>query len=347
MSIATGQLALNARLLTTRDQLREIAPAWEGLWRRCPEATSFQRAQWLMPWVEAFAPREVCAITVRIQKTLVGFAPLLIYGRGNERVLAFMGGGVSDYLDVLVDPEYSGEVMEKICLAAGEISDWDTLELTDLSPDSVLLGNGFLEPYAHEHDVCSVLHLPESREQLIHIFSKRQRANLRNAQSRLQKAGGARIEVATSETLNEALEDLIRLHTSRWSQSAQPGVLSAEAVKAFHSSSAPALLECGILRLYRLRLAGRTLAVIYALFERETVYCYLQGFDPESAYFGPGTVLMFKMMEDAIHQGFRKFDFLRGREVYKQHWRASERPTYRVVIPRSQIKRVVPFVEAA
>jgi CelD/BcsL family acetyltransferase involved in cellulose biosynthesis len=347
MSVAIGQLALNARLLATRDQLREIAPAWEDLWRRCPEATSFQRAEWLLPWVEAFGPREVCAIAVRIQDTLVGFAPLLIYPRGNERLLAFMGGGVSDYLDMLVDPENSGEVMEKICRAAGEISGWDTLELTDLSPDSVLLRNGFLEQYAHEHDVCSVLHLPESREQLLHIFSKRQRANLRNAQSRLQKAGGTRIEVATSETLNDALEDLIRLHTSRWSQSAQPGVLSDAAVKAFHCSSAPALLECGILRLYRLRLAGRTLAVIYALFERDTVYCYLQGFDPESAYFGPGTVLMFKVMEDAIHQGFRKFDFLRGREAYKQHWRASERPTYRVVIPRSQIKHGVPFAEAA
>ena len=176
----------------------------------------------------------------------------------------------------------------------------------------------------------------QSREEVSHLFSKRQRANLRNARSRLQKAGGGKLEIATLESLPEFLEDLFRLHTTRWSSSGQPGVLNDESIRNFHRLSAPQLLKKEILRLYRLRSDDRTLAVIYSLFERDTVFCYLQGFDPEYAYFSPGTQLMFMVIEEAVRHGMQKFDFLRGDEAYKQHWRARKEPTFRVQITRRE-----------
>jgi CelD/BcsL family acetyltransferase involved in cellulose biosynthesis/glycosyltransferase involved in cell wall biosynthesis len=340
-----------ARLVTTPEQFRSVAPEWRDLWQRCPEATTFQRPEWLLPWIEAFSPREPAAIEVRHQGLLVGFAPLLIYSRGMERVLAFIGGGVSDYLNVLLDPRYTRETMASIFAAIQKISGWDLLELTDLSSNSVLLRDAVTQHSISKHDVCSVLNLPESTQELMHIFSKRQRANLRNARSRMQKAGGAQIEIASSETLPSFIEDLFRLHTARWSRTGQPGVLHEEAVKGFHIAAAPALFDCGALSLYRLRLGQQTLAVIYALFDRERVLCYLQGFDPESVYFSPGTVLMFAVIEDAIKRGIRKFDFLRGQESYKQHWRAQGELTYRIRLGRaalgSALERELPWSTAA
>jgi CelD/BcsL family acetyltransferase involved in cellulose biosynthesis len=301
--------------------------------------------------MESFSPQEPVVIEVRHQGVLIGIAPLLIYSKGAERVLAFMGGGVSDYLDILVDPQYTDQTIASLFVAIQQISNWEVLELTDLPSNSALLRNPITQHSISEHDICSVLNLPESREELLHVFSKRQRANLRNARSRIQKAGGAQIEIASSETLPCFLEDLFRLHTARWSRTGQPGVLHDEAVKAFHVAAAPGLLECGALGLYRLRLGRRTIAVIYALFDRETVLCYLQGFDPESAYFSPGTVLMFAVIEDAVKRGFRKFDFLRGEEPYKQHWRALGQPTYRITLDRaaldSVLERELPSATAA
>jgi len=329
------------RLLTSPDQLLSIAPEWIDLWQKYPEATTFQRPEWLLPWIEAFQPQDPVAVEVRYYDRLVGFAPLLIYSRGTERVLAFMGGGVSDYLDILVDPQYTNHAKDSVLAAIQQVSGWDLFELTDLPANSLLLRNPITEQTISEHDVCSVLNLPGSREELLHIFSKRQRGNLRNARSKLQKAGGAEIEIASSETLHSFLEDLFRLHTARWSRTGQPGVLHDEAVKAFHIAAAPGLLDCGALKLYRLRLGQRTLAVIYALFDRETVLCYLQGFDPESAYFSPGTVLMFAVIEHAVNQGIREFDFLRGQESYKQHWRAQGQPTYCIALSRSALERAI------
>ena len=347
MNFAPNKSDLVTRLLTTPEQLRGVAPEWMDLWQRCPQAITFQRPQWLLPWIEAFSPRDTVAIEVRSQGTLVGLAPLLVYPKGTERVLAFMGGGVSDYLDILVDPQYTPQVIASIFAAVVEIPGWDVLELTDLPWNSALLRNSISAESVCEHDICSVLNLPDTTGELLHIFSKRQRANLRNAHSRMQRAGGAPVEIASSETLHDFLEDLFRLHAARWSSTGQPGVLHDEAVKVFHRASAPALVESGVLKLYRLRMGQRTLAVIYALFDRETVLCYLQGFDPESAYFSPGTVLMFAVMEDAVKQGIRKFDFLRGQEPYKLHWRAQGQSTYRIALPRSAFEGEFPSAAAA
>jgi CelD/BcsL family acetyltransferase involved in cellulose biosynthesis len=80
------------------------------------------------------------------------------------------------------------------------------------------------------------------------------------------------------------------------------------------------------------RLKNQTLAVLYSLFGESTVFCYLQGYDPEFAALSPGTYLMFAAMEDAILSGMKKFDLLRGEEGYKQHWRAQAEATYRITL---------------
>jgi len=60
----------------------------------------------------------------------------------------------------------------------------------------------------------------------------------------------------------------------------------------------------------------------------------LQGFDPEFSGLSPGMQLMFAVIEEAVRFGARRFDFLRGEEGYKLHWRPEAEPTYRVEIPR-------------
>ena len=97
---------LKTCVLTDTAQLRLIADEWRSLYQRCPAATPFQHPGWVISWAEIFSPERVRVVEVRSGSMLVGLAPLLIYPRNEEQVLAFMAGGVSDYLDVLVDPQY-------------------------------------------------------------------------------------------------------------------------------------------------------------------------------------------------------------------------------------------------
>src|ERR1700730_3857178 len=193
-------ISLNTRVLTQPAELRDIAGDWHLLCDRCSGATPFQQPEWLLSWVEAFSPENIRVIEVRSGSTLVGLAPLLIYSRGSERVLAFMGGAVSDYLDLLADAQCEHEVVIAILGVLRGLRQWTTLDLTDLSSRSVLLRTA-LAGIATQHDNCSALYLPETREELLQMLSKRQRANLRTARSRIQRAGGGQVELATAETL--------------------------------------------------------------------------------------------------------------------------------------------------
>ena len=344
MSLATYTNRLTARVLRDHSDLECIVPEWHRLFDIC-DATVFQSPDWLLPWIEVFSPGDLIVVEVRDVDRLVGLAPLLIYPRGHERILAFAGGGVSDYLDILAEPKTRDAVIDLIFRAVNSAPDWATLDLTDLPGGSATLQVSGFRQYAQEHDCCSVLELPSSKQELLQVFSNRQRANLRNSRSRLQRVGGGRVEIASPETLPDFLSDLFRLHTIRWSVAGESGVLSDESTRQFHRVSAPRLLAAGLLRVYRLRIETNTVAVIYALTQRDTLYCYLQGFDPAFSFFSPGTYLMFSVLEDAVERGMRRFDFLRGQEAYKQHWRPRAEATYRVEMPRSaldQIARAVP-----
>lgn len=329
--------SVSTRILRDVSEIQQIRAEWTDLFHRC-RATPFQSPDWLIPWIEVFSPEKLMCIQVRCGDKLIALAPLLIYRRDADHVLAFAGGGVSDYLDSLIDPKFEAEAVSAILSSALEAREhWNVLDLTDLPNHSLLLKSALFKSRTTEHDVCSVLHLPENENELLHVFSKRQRANLRNARSRLDRAGGGSTEMATEENISDFLNDLFALHSDRWAERGELGVLGDARIRKFHSIAALHLLEEGMLHLSRLRSEDRTLSVIYSFLVGDTCFCYLQGFNPEFRQLSPGTQLMFSVMKDALAEGRRNFDFLRGQESYKQHWRAESKPTYRIQVRRASL----------
>lgn len=337
---------ITSKLLHSPAEFHAISAEWKELFHRCSDATPFQHPSWLVCWIEAFQPRDLIGIEIRQGKRLIGFAPLLIYSRDGERVLAFAGGGVSDYLNFVAAPGTGQLVIEELLDAVQAIPNWTVLDLTDLAANSALATSALGREHAQKHDVCYLLSLPQSTGQLVEALTKRQWSNLRNARSRTQREGEATIERASAATFSEFLDDLVRLHTIRWNELDQNGVLSDSRLLDFHSGVAPALLKDGLLRLYRMRLNERTIAAIYAFFHRETVFCYLQGFDPRFAHLSPGNQLMFAVIEDAVRLGMRRFDFLRGEEGYKLHWRPQGEPTFRIEVPRQRLLKQLSSIAA-
>ncbi|HZQ69617.1 MAG TPA: GNAT family N-acetyltransferase [Terriglobales bacterium] len=321
-------LGLQARLFTDVNQISSLRHEWDDLFRRCPGATTFQRPQWILSWFHVFRPARPFVVAVWHESLLVGLAPLLIYNRDSQSVLAFAGGGVSDYLDVLIDPAHASEVWDAILEAIGSHRrSWDRVELTDLPQASIALQKNRTF-HLEIHDTCPVLELPSSVGLMGSVIPAHKLRNYRNARRRLGEAGPFRIEIATAANLEESLSTLFRLHSDRWNRAGHRGVLLQDEVRRFHHEIAPQLVAAGILRLYLLRLNDTTLATLYAFFEHDVVYCYLQGFDPEYSKLSPGTFILGAVIEDAIRHRAGKIDFLRGRESYKYSWGAHDHPTY-------------------
>src|SRR5690349_16469428 len=163
MSSFGQTISMSSRVLLSKEEFKVISSEWGELFRRCPDATPFQHPDWLRCWIDAFAPRDLVGIEIREDERLIGFAPLLIYEREAERVLAFSGGGVSDYLGLLAEPGREELVLDEVLRAAEEIPGWSMLDLTDIAGASCLLRYEPFTQFSRRHDFCFVLSLPETR----------------------------------------------------------------------------------------------------------------------------------------------------------------------------------------
>src|SRR5438105_1387057 len=205
-------------LIRDVDAIEGLRSEWAELWQRCAGATSFQRPEWILTWIQSFRPVEPMIVMVRQDGRLVGLAPLLIYVNQGERVLALLGGGVSDYLDVLVEPGNSGEIIAAIWDEIMRISaSWDRVDFTDLSRNSPLLpmSNAMRGVEVEQHDACPVIRINHPGHDIRRVVAAKQLTNLRNARSRLKRAGSGHIELATSENIGSFLDELIHIHGRR------------------------------------------------------------------------------------------------------------------------------------
>src|SRR5438093_7359609 len=304
--------------------LEEITLQWSALWNRCDAVTPFQSPCWLLPWWKHIGGEELCVVTLWIDDQLVGIAPFFIWPSPNARTLLLIGTGISDYLDVLVDPEWKDVAANAIfSWLASEGDRWDVCDFQELRDNSLLLRAAAPDGYFDEtsaQSVCPVIDLATAG------YSMRRKAQryLRHA----KKLGELHIEQANQQSFEEFFDALLRLHDRRWQPRGGTQALTEEKLEDFHREAARSFLGLGLLRLYVLKLNDRIIGALYGYEAKQRVYYYLGGFDPQFAKLSPGVILIGHAIEQAIASGVKEFDFLRGQEPYKYQWGAKDRKTY-------------------
>jgi CelD/BcsL family acetyltransferase involved in cellulose biosynthesis len=272
----------------------------------------------------------LCVMTLRRGGQLVGVAPLFTYGYpGEPRRLAMLAAGLSDYEDVLLEPGIAEGGAARILSHIAETRDrWDEGDFRELPATSPLLAARTPSELSIERapgSPCSVLALPTSVEELTATLSWRFRRRLRTARNRLARAGDSDVVTADRDSLPGLLDVLFRLHSQRWAERGEAGVLADSRLRRFHETVAPAFLRRGWLRLSALRVGGSPVAAVYGFVYRDRVYMYLSGLDPQAAFYSPGVLLLQHVIEQAIRDGAREFDMLRGTEAYKSDWGVERR----------------------
>jgi len=310
---------MSTEVITNAESLAAIEPDWLALCHRTPGATPFQTPMWLLPWWRAFGSNDLAVIAARNGDRLEALAPLYIIrdDDSDDSLGVFLGTGISDHLDVLGDASLIiGPMANLNCQM------WDLQQLPASS--SILtasLPDGWSDNI-EDQEPCPVLPLPADFESLT---STHFRKKLRYYRRSLEKLGEVRIETPTPETLDDLLTALFDLHAARWQRRDLPGLLADGASQQFHREVARGMLNAGMLRMYATRCNDRLVAVFYGYAFHDTVYYYLSGYDPGLEKLSIGTIIVAHAIEQAIHDGAKNFDFLRGAEEYKYAWGATDR----------------------
>jgi CelD/BcsL family acetyltransferase involved in cellulose biosynthesis len=301
---------------------RELA-AWEepwwDLWRRSPGATPFQSPAWLLAWQRQFAPSDLRSVLALQSGRLVGLFPF--YCEQGVRLLP-IGISLSDYLDVLLDPELG--VSQTLTALMSEV-DCEQWSFEELPPGAIALDLPLPSDRAESLDIqsaCPVLELRGGSD-LSGCVPTRKRRQLRRAWAIAERMG--QVRVAQERDSEAFLETLFFLHASRWRSRDEAGVLGDPEVREFHHAALRALAAAGLARCHILTIGGRVVAAYYGFCDRGRAFAYIGGFDPDFEEASPGAILIGHAIGQAIAEGANEFHFLRGREAYKYSWGASDR----------------------
>jgi CelD/BcsL family acetyltransferase involved in cellulose biosynthesis len=131
------------------------------------------------------------------------------------------------------------------------------------------------------------------------------------------------------------------LHQRRRISLGEPGCFASPTFHDFHREVAGLLRQRDQLRLSWLELDGTPAAAEYHFADQQTTYAYQGGVDPVRLQEEPGRLSTILCMRRAIEEGHARFDFLRGAEPYKAHWRAEPRMAYDYrVLPNRHLAKI-------
>jgi CelD/BcsL family acetyltransferase involved in cellulose biosynthesis len=331
----------------TETELHQLQQEWMELFYRIECENVFLSFDWMVTWWYHWGEaRRLFVVAVRHPTgRLVALAPLCIarsaFGMAGLLRLGFLGDtwGGADYLDILVESGYEAAALgEVVRIVIQHRREWDYMEFSDSNADSPALAQlrrQLKELGMNEHvstaSECPYTALPDSFEQYLGNLGPNVRYNFRRRMKALErKASLAIIAFENGAELQRRFGDLVRLHRLRSAQLHRKSSFLESGVQAFHADVLPQLARRGWARLYVIQAGGGAVAALYGFSIGKKFLFYQSGMDPAWSRLSVGLVMMGWTIAEAIRNGHKEFDFLRGDEPYKFRWANSSRQTLTV-----------------
>ena len=330
------------RAVTSLEEFKGLAQAWEQLLRTMPGHSLFLTWEWLYIWTKHFLGDRRLWILLMLdnQERLVGIAPLYLrttraQGLIPFRELGFLGSDTetiySSYLDVIADQKQKRAVLQGLYryLFNDVRGDWDVLTFSEIPAESstIDLWNELFDEAGKVGEIvsatsCPVIRLPGDLGTYRAGLGRSRRYTLQRKMKRLQ---GGRIEYSRAKSpaeVDTTLEWVMTLHQRRWSTGPSGVVFASERRKGFHREIVKVLSERGWVNIDLLQRDDQLLAAIYGFIYHGVYYSYMPGFDPAAifSHASPGLLLLNHRIEQAICEGEHTVDLLMGAQPYKLEW---------------------------
>ena len=308
-----------------------------------PEVGVFMSRAWLTSLLAEPAPGiESLIVLIREGTALRGLVPLAVQRTRTRTRVGLLGGGVgSDRADLLAARGYEAACADTFIgwLDANLRGPAVVLELRDVPLDSPLWGALYranvtrapgLTVQPREVHTLPYLDLAEfwsesvqSRPQL---WGK---ATLDRHRRWLERKGHVEFELLRDPAdVMEAFTALRQMLRERWTRGDTVSALDDPRADRFHRRVLPLLLGQDRLRMTRMRVDGRAVAVSYGLGTNTWWGNYFLGYD--RAWAGRihlGRLAFAAAIEFAAREGAAEFDFLKGAERVKYLWPVRTRGT--------------------
>jgi CelD/BcsL family acetyltransferase involved in cellulose biosynthesis len=320
----------------TDDPHAFTARDWTRLVEVDPEASVFHTPRYLKLYWEEFGGEQLLLSFVRRSEEDAAAAAFEI----RDGTLSWLGGSeVTDYMGPVGRPEAVEGAAKELMTALAARDDWETGDLAGLPARSAwlrALRSGAeaagLVAEVGDDAVAPFLRLPASYEEYLERLSGKLRHEIRRKDRRLRASfPDVRLVDATPDTLARDLERFVELHRS----SVGPkGRFMVPGMELFFRRLADELLPDGTLRLTFLEAGETRIAGAVGFRDRDRFLLYNSAYDDEHRAVAPGMVLLAELIRDAIGEGRRGVDLLKGDLPYKFRFGARPRRIARLLLQR-------------
>lgn len=290
----------------------------------------FVLPDWLKVWWRAFgAGAKLYLAAVRDGDETIGIAPLLV----RDNTAQFIGSvDVCDYLDFVIA---QGRERDFFNVLLDDLPQKGVtgLDLRTLRPESTvikyLVGVAKERGYSaviRQEDVSLELDLPDTWDGYLDMLSGKQRHEVRRKLRGLEEEGDVSYRVIEdSAGIRAGFDTFLRLFAISREDKA---TFLTPAMESFFRALVDPMTESGVLRLGVLEFDDKPVAMLMYFDYQNIVYLYNSGYDPQYSYLSVGLLSKVMCIRDSILRKRRKFDFLKGGEIYKYHLGGREVPLY-------------------
>jgi CelD/BcsL family acetyltransferase involved in cellulose biosynthesis len=316
-------------LTFTLESFDSLYPSWQRLQDKFQGSLLFSSPAWSKVWWQHFGSGAGLFLgAVRHCDKTIGIAPLLV----TNNIAYFIGNkDVCDYLDFIIEPGQGTAFFDVLLDSLAKASIMQ-LDLAPLRPDSTVLTllvdiapkRGWQVQHSPD-DVSVILDLPATWEEYLQLLETKQRHELRRKLRRLSEEGAANYRI-TTEANTKDFDIFFRLF--RDSRHDKAAFLTTK-MESFFRSVATIMAGQKLLRLGILEVDNSPVAATMCFDNRDDVYLYNSGYDPEYSRLSVGLISKALCIKDSIERGKKRFDFLKGGEEYKYRLGGHDLPLYR------------------
>jgi CelD/BcsL family acetyltransferase involved in cellulose biosynthesis len=337
---------LTVREFQTTDELRAAAGAWDDLWLRSDVANPAARADMVALWVDYFRPRAAFrALAVERNGTLLAALPFV--GRSRLKGLIRCGSlpgncwGGGEML--LVDRNCDRDAVMNRLIGGLDRLPWPILSLGLVSHESTrwcgLIAAaeraGLSTAIETEDRIGQVAIEHDWPAYLARLKGDHRRSKMRYAR-KLDEAGGGTLDLL-SEPAPDEIEPLLRrafdVEDRSWKSEQGSSVLRMPGAFEYYCREARLLAQFGHVELAFLQHRGQTIAFDYGWSAKGVHYTVKLGYDDGFAKFGPGQLMVMRLLE-RLHadRSRRLLDFIGPLRSFHADWATSSYPVGRLTV---------------
>ena len=304
----------------TYAEFTNLEPVWNDLLTKAATNSVFLTHEWASSWWNAYAgKREFSILVLRDREAVRAIAPLMITDYSLFRRLGFIGSNRPDYCDFIVDRDHLAGYETLLTYLFYDFPDWDEIMLENVPETSPLLLA--LDKYSprfiikkHVVDVCPYLTLDAQTEKILRSIERKQ--SLKRKIKKLSEKGTLRFRhYSDRKEMEKTLGQLLEKYLHRFDHANLKKRLPLEI--DFHLELLRRMGQKEIIQFAVLELDDQPIAQ-HLGFSYNGVYHWVKpAFNPLYAEHSPGALLLYYLIEHAWKSGYREFDFLRGKELFK------------------------------